>query len=472
MSLKDIRKNPIMMTDVYNLSHQRLKCNTDWEVSHLYNRARPMILYGFNEIVRLILEIKIEEWMVHEAEKYAERMGVKFPTELWMRVISECNGYVPLKVECLPEGTWCPSGTPFAQISNTVEGFGELVTWWEGVFMKAFFPSGCATEAFHMRRYLEKKKKQYGFDDSFMWKFHSFGYRGGVSEESAYWAGTAWNLFLHGTDDFHTAQHTDTAVIGSISALAHKVTQQFDKELDCYKHAINATAEAGEKIVALVIDTYDANRFINEYMIQICAYARLQGVHIVLRPDSGNTWDQAVRIYDKISTNGIKNASVIIGENMSYENAVKCDEFLQQNGVPIDFVFYGVGAGFYKNIDRDYLGFAMKTAFSNGKPRMKFGMTPLKRSVPDRVGIVMLDDEMIVVPQGLVSNYGVNMYETIYFHDMSVEHLNKHFGDPAIVVADWEETRQRALAQKANQEVIYLSKEVNQLIGEFKKIYG
>jgi nicotinamide phosphoribosyltransferase len=154
---------------------------------------------------------------------------------------------------------------------------------------------------------------------------------------------------------------------------------------------------------------------------------------------------------------------VIIGENMNFENVVKCDEFLQQNGVPINFVFYGVGAGFFKHIDRDYLGFAMKTAFSNGKPRMKFGMTPLKRSIPDIVDIVSKMGDFVVVPEG--QNEGLeSQYETVYYHDATTE-------KPHIVEANWNETQERALAQTAHQEVIYLSKEIGLMIKDFEKIY-
>ncbi|MGR5954335.1 nicotinamide phosphoribosyltransferase domain-containing protein [Bacillus paranthracis] len=272
--LKDILTNPVMLTDVYNLSHQRLKVNTDWEVSHIYNRKAGMILYGFAEMANRILEIQITNAMIKQAKESSKIMGVIFPTELFERVVKECNGYVPIQVQSLAEGTWCPAGTPFAQVSNTVEGFGELVTWYEGIFLHASFSCGTATEAFKMRRYLEEMKKEYKFDDSFLIRLHSFGFRGHRGLEDAYWAGTSWNMFLHGSDDFHTMIHTPNAKVGSISALAHKVTQQYDVEYDGYLHTIDATAKAGEKIVAIVIDTYDANRFIDSYLVPLAHYAK------------------------------------------------------------------------------------------------------------------------------------------------------------------------------------------------------
>lgn len=462
--LKDLRKNPIMLTDCYNISHQRLKINADWEVSHMYNRAKPMILYGFSEVVNSVLSIKITEEMVNEAERHANRLGLIFPRDLWMGVVNECNGYLPIEVQSLPEGTWCPPGTPFAQIRNTKEGYGEMVTWLEAVFMKAYFPSTCATQAFRMRKYLEQKKKQYGYDDSFMWRFHSFGYRGHRSEEDAYWAATAWSMFLHGTDDFTVAQHIpETAQIGSISALAHKVTQQFDDEYEGFKHAIKATADVGEKIVALVIDTYDANRVIREYLKPLALYAEKLGVHIVMRPDSGDTWQQAVDIYRECNR-GMKlnNVSVIIGEAMDFETAKKADAYFEAHGVPLNFVAYGIGGGFYGYMNRDTLGWAMKTAYSNGKPRMKFSMNPIKRSIP---GIVVVnrneDGDLVVSPEKYPGQ--PSLYQTIYKHNWDLE--------PHIVYADWNETRERAFSQKTDQHIIYLDKEIQELIQQFHNTY-
>lgn len=465
--LKDIRSNPILLTDVYNLSHQRLKVNTDWEVSHMYNRAKPMILYGLLENINNLLSIRIEPWMIDQAEEYANRMGVQFPRDIWEGVVKECNGYLPIQIQSLPEGTWCPVGTPFAQIRNTVEGYGEMVTWFEAPLMHSFFPSTAATQAFRMRKYLEQKKRQYGYDDSFLLRFHSFGFRGHKSLEDAYWAGTAWNLFLHGTDDFHTALHTPSANIGSISALAHKVTQQFDDEYEGYVHAIKATADAGEKIVAIVIDTYDAYRFINEYLIPLARYAKDLGVHIVIRPDSGDTWEQVVMAYQKVSRFylPIDNVSAIIGENMDFENAKKADAFFETHGVPLSFVSYGIGGGFYNYITRDTLGWAMKTAYSNGKDRMKFSENPIKRSIPGIINLYRNEyGDLIVGKEDKVEN---GLYETIYFHDNKQDKPTiKPYNDE-----HWKSVRVTALAADTEQHTIYLSEEIRNRIGDFQHRY-
>lgn len=465
--LTDIRKNPIILTDAYNLSHQHLKVNTDWEVSHMYNRAKPMILFGLTENINSILKIQIEMWMIDEAELLAEGMGITFPRELWERVVNDCNGYIPIEVQTLPEGTWCPVGTPFAQIRNTVEGFGELVTWFEAVFMHSYFPSTAATQAYRMRKYLEQKKRQYNYDDSFMTRLHSFGFRGHNSLENAYWAGISWNLFLNGTDDFHTSKHTPLAKISSIAALAHKVTQQFDKEYDGYQHAIKATADKGEKVVAIVIDTYDAYRFIRDYLIPLAKYAASLGVHIVIRPDSGDTWEQVVLAYKTVSRHylPITNVSAIIGESMDFENVKKADAYFEQHGVPLNFVSYGVGSGFYNYINRDLLGWAMKTAYSNGKDRMKFSENPIKRSIPGKVAITRNSYGDMVVEKE--DNATDNLYTTVYFHNELTKEPEVLDYSPLF----WKEVQRVALEQDTTQDIIYLSEDIREEIKGFQKTY-
>ena len=75
---------------------------------------RPMIIYGFNEIATSLLNQRIYENHVIEADELATKMGLTFPIELWMSVVKDFRGRIPLRVQALPDGTACPKGTPFA----------------------------------------------------------------------------------------------------------------------------------------------------------------------------------------------------------------------------------------------------------------------------------------------------------------------------------------------------------------------
>jgi len=448
MSLKDIRKNPLLLTDGYNLGHQSLKINSDLEVSNLVNRVAPMVLYGFHESVKTFMDIKIEHWMVDEAVAMSEEYGSPFPENLFRRMIDECNGTWPIRIESIPEGTYVPTGTPFAQIRNTKDGFGELCTYVEAIFMHAYFPSSCATRAFEMYRYLQNTIKDCGLDESFMYRFHSFGFRGHHSLEDAYWAGTAWSMFLPGTDDFHIKRHFPRDwPIHSIMALAHKVTQQFDKEFDCFVHAIDTVHSLGKKIVAVVIDTYNADNVIDNFLVSLCSYAKQKDVTLVFRPDSGDVFGQAVRIYKNLNKAGYDNFSIIIGEGMSFEKAVEYDIGFALANVPLTKVFYGIGAGYYKDLERDTLGWAQKTSYSNGKNRMKLVKSnPLKQSIPGVIRLVNTCHGVMV--ETCHENSGANLLKVIY---------NDGVMEP---VPGFKEIKENAINSFTGQQRIVLSREL------------
>lgn len=482
---KVLQGNPIKKTDTYNLSHDELKVNTDWEVSHIYNRKRGIILYGFNKLVSELLETRITMKMVTSAYAHAIRKGMPFPYQMWVRVVEECDGRIPIKIEALKDGTWCPKGTPFAQVRNVVEGFGELVTWFEGVLLKMAFPSGCATRAFQMRRYLEKKQVEQNAQDNplFLWRFHSFGYRGHNTEEGAYFGGTAWSMFLPGTDDFHVSWFLRNITLGSIPALAHKVTQQFNglKAEDAVKiykvnkdlkgdvvamyHAIDTVA-GKQNVVALVIDTYDAFRVINNNVVDLAAYAQEKGVHIVFRPDSGDVLEQGIMMYWKLKNAGLENAAhCIIGEGMSFDQAQKYDERLEQEGIPLSWFFYGIGGGFYKDIDRDWSGAAMKTAYSNGADRMKLVLTaPEKSSIPGAVQLVNMGGILTIVPEDVaIENGWKSEYEVIYEYLADTKGVRQ-------IVYDLDTIAVHANQQVGDQGRIAMSREILDKIENFRQM--
>ncbi|HEC65997.1 MAG TPA: nicotinate phosphoribosyltransferase [bacterium] len=448
-----------MATDCYNLSHWYLKENMDYEVSHIYNRSRGMILFGFNEIVIDLLNRQIEEWMIMDAEEHARSVGMKFPSKMWYGLIKDMKGYIPLKVEALPDGSWVPKGTPFAQVTNTEEGYGELVTWWEGVFLHSYFPSGCATEAMYLKRYLMER----GTDTN---KFHSFGFRGHRSMEDAYWAIKAWNMVMEGTDDFHGLQHTPNSNMSTIPATAHKTIQQFDNEIDAFKHAIDKVSEKGQEAVSLVIDTYDPWNIINNHLTDIIDYAQEREIIPVFRPDSGDIKEQAKAIYEKadLHAKGYPPfCGIIIGEGMDRKKIIEFDNYFKENNIPLQYISYGIGAGFYKHIDRDYLGFAMKTAYSNGKDRMKLTKSnPYKQSIPGYVNIVN-DNGVMTVDY---TKHG--LYEIVY-------EMDERSSRPKYNRVSWCD-----IAKRVNlytdpkvplQEEIVLSPSVEQKKKEFRKRY-
>lgn len=98
--------NRLMLTDVYNLSHGFMKCNVDFEASHIVNRNAPMILFGFDAAVHDILDYKVEEDDIIQARACAKKMNMEFPAELFYDAMKYKSIGEILKVEALPDGSW------------------------------------------------------------------------------------------------------------------------------------------------------------------------------------------------------------------------------------------------------------------------------------------------------------------------------------------------------------------------------
>ncbi len=454
-------KNRLLMTDVYNISHTNLKQSVDFEVSHMYNRSKGMYLFGINEIVKDYLSNPITHDEVIEAFEISKNFGLDdvFPLEMFNKLVNELDGKLPLKIESVPEGTWCPIGTPFVQVSNTVEGFGELVTWFEAVLMKAYFASECFTRATEMRKYLEYTAEQNNLDkDTFITSVHSFGYRGHKSEEDAYYAGKAWVSMLPGTDDFNAGVHG--MPVTSIQALAHKVTQQYDEEIDCFYNAIDSASNSKKPVVALVIDTYNAWRVIEKYLSKLATYATEKNVFIVLRPDSGDIFEQAYRIVE-LAVNNNWPVGVIVGEGMTFDKVKDQHKQILKMGLPLDRFSWGVGAGFYKDIERDTSGWSMKTGYSNHAARMKFSENPIKRSIPGEVALTISTKNELVVIQKSELDSKINIFKTIY---LDGEIQEGAFEELPII-------SKRALEESGSQRRIRISEKTSILIEGFKEKY-
>ena len=286
----------------------------------------------------------------------------------------------------------------------------------------------------------------------------SFGFRGHRSLEDAMWAGSAWALFLESSDDLHIAYHRREAKLSSIPALAHKVVSQYDEENDSFYRAIDYAHEIGAPRVALVIDTYDVYRVINHMTVSLAKYAKERGVHIALRPDSSDTWKQTVDIYDIVNENELDNVSVVIGDSLSLETAKEADKYFLKNNVPLTFVSYGIGAGFYKHIERDTLGYAQKTAYSNSAARMKFSGDALKRSIPGRIAVYKTEkSELCVGPRDSVKQED-NLYVDV-FHNGSTP------------VPSFDDIRRIAQAQMSKQSYIKTEPAIKQMVKVFRDKY-
>ncbi len=195
-------------------------------------------------------------------------------------------------------------------------------------------------------------------------------------------------------------------------------------------------------------------------MRDVLEHAEKNKINVVLRPDSGNLLAQASSIYGMVKLWDFKNVSMIIGEGMSFDKIKEYDKELKFMDIPLEFMSYGVGSGYYNDLDRDYLGFAMKTAVSNGKDRMKLTKSnPFKQSIPGCVNIVKEGGELVVdyTRDGL--------FETVYDFD-------ERSSRPKTNKLSWHDIQLNTLTiGNPAQETIKLSPLVQANIKSFKDKY-
>lgn len=268
---------------------------------------------------------------------------------------------------------------------------------------------------------------------------------------------------MTGTDDFHSIKHATGGQL-SIAATAHKTIQQFDDELEAYYYSIDQAHNQGLKIVALVIDTYDPWRFIKHYSKKIAEYASDKAMTVVFRPDSGDVEKQAMELYAIMSNNGLlANTSCIIGEGMDFKKIKEYDALFEEYGMDLKWFNYGLGAGYYKHLNRDTLGFAMKTAYSNGADRMKFSADPIKQSIPGRIRLEREGDKITVrAGDEFTANHYTNLLKEIYY---SEGFPNTH-QPPSYI-----QTKANASRAKVNDVTLELSYAVQAKIEKFREKY-
>lgn len=368
-----------MLTDSYNISHWELRKDNKRDVAYMYNRNAPIILFGLAGLSNALLNQHITYENISEMNELAEKNGLEFDDKMWLRLRTEHEGKVGnvLKIEQLPEFRMYPKNTPLARISNTVDGFAEMVTYWEGFLTKAYFPSMVMT-------------KLYEFKKAGLQNIHNFGYRGHRSEHDAMWSDLAFLMMYDGTDSFHINGYLRNSSLilqpyahilkqlkpTTIRAASHKVIQSYATQLEAIESIIQKTAG---KTVAFPIDTYDSSEFIGHYLDSCLQQACRYGTNVMFRIDSGDHIRQARQILNRIIDFKYKFAldngfvmprfGIIIGDDMDLATIQFIRNTLNvtyKDRINIDrYLFFGIGGNLYNDITRDQVGMVTKLAYSD-----------------------------------------------------------------------------------------------------------
>ena len=381
-------KNIILNTDSYKASHY-LQYPPKSEYVSSYIEARggeydKTLFFGLQAFIKEYLIEPITQANIDEAEAIITAHGLPFNKEGWQYILDAYNGYLPLEILAVEEGTLVPLKSPLLQVVNTDPKVPWLTSYLETTLLRAiWYPTTVATLSYSIkeiiRDYLEATSEN--VEEQLPFKLHDFGARGVSSEESAMLGGMAHLLNFKGTD-------TLSAIVGakryygadmagfSIPASEHSTMTSWQREgeRDAYANMIKQFGGEG-KIFAVVSDSYDIyNAVSNIWGKELKEQVKQSGATLVIRPDSGEPKEIVLEVIKLVykAFGGYKNSKgyivlddsvrIIQGDGVDKQAIKEILEAIKNEGFSADNIAFGMGGNLLQNVGRDDFRFAMKAS--------------------------------------------------------------------------------------------------------------
>lgn len=357
-------------------------------------------------------------------ERVAKRSQLHFGRDLfnrqgWEYIADKHNGYLPLVIKAVPEGTVVPTHNVLMTVENTDPNCYWLTNFIETLLVQAWYPTTVATMSREMKKVIHRFLEETGDPSTVEFKLQDFGFRGVSSVESAALGGAAHLVNFLGSDTFVALDLLDD-VYGeecagfSIPASEHSTMTSWGKlhEKDAYE---NMLKQFPDGIIACVSDSYDIfNACRNLWGGKLRDKVLERDGVLVVRPDSGNArvvvpevikilmeqfgYSTNAKGYDVLNPH----VRVIQGDGVELHSAVEILAEMKAHGQSADNIAFGMGGALLQKLDRDTQKFAFKCAEAvvNGEARevSKDPITdPGKKSKAGRLALVKKDDKFQTV---------------------------------------------------------------------------
>lgn len=383
-------KIPIpLLTDSYKTTHYDLYPDSKKMVAYgefrtSYEKDKDdqrIVYYGIRYILENYINIKwtIEDVELSNAFFQTHNIGYTkfpFPKDLFIKFIKENDGYFPIKLQSLPEGSIIYPHVPVYQIIAENE-YSRLVTYLETILTMVWYPSTVATLSRRSKTIIQNAFNKSVDEDSnhlLLSRLHDFGFRGCTCIEQSIIGGCAHLLNFDGTDTLTAAYYAQyklnngKPVATSIPATEHSIMTSYRTEREAI---IKLLENYGSNVCACVMDSYDYINALDNILPSIAKYKLEKGGFLILRPDSGNQIDvviQGLQACEKVfgytlNKKGYKvinGAGIIQGDAVTYESLGLIENAVLKEGYSAQCVAFGMGGGLLQRIDRDKMSFATK----------------------------------------------------------------------------------------------------------------
>jgi len=341
----------------------------------------------FDESVFFGLEYYIKEYLMkpvtmedlEEAKEIFDLHGEPFPYDEWKYIIDEYDGYLPLKIESVLEGSVLPLSNVLVQITNTDPKCFWLTTWVETPILRnVWYASTVATNSRAIKKELKKFYDKSGSVDGLDFKLHDFGARGVSSKESAGLGGLAHLINFMGTDNVEALmfgrKYYNILMAGfSIPASEHSTITAWGikNENKAFENMLNQFPDY--PIIACVSDSYNIYKAVDELWGKQFKHRILDGNQtIVIRPDSGDPLTVPIEVIERlmakfgysVNSKGYKTlpkqVRVIQGDGITKDSIKLILGNMEKAKLTLDNLSFGMGSGMLQQVNRDTLKYAMK----------------------------------------------------------------------------------------------------------------
>lgn len=379
----------ILRTDSYKFSQWvQYPKDTTHISSYIESRGGEdrSVFFGPQAFIKDYLLAPITMDDIDRAEKIVKAHGLPFNREGWEIIVREYNGYLPLEIQSVPEGTVMETHNVQMQVVNTDPRMWWLTSYIETALLRAvWYPSTVATKSRKMKVLIAKalhETSDVPVMDQLMFKLHDFGARGASSGETAVLGGMAHLVNFMGTDTAEALvgamayYNTDEVVGFSIPASEHSTITSWgrENEVDAYENMLDTFGGPG-KILACVSDSFDIYAACRDLWGEKLKDKIVNmGGTLVVRPDSGDPETVPVEVIKilaekfgyTINSKGYKvlppHVRVIQGDGINEHSLPKILENLKSAGFSADNIAFGMGGGLLQAWNRDTLKYAMKAS--------------------------------------------------------------------------------------------------------------
>ena len=376
-------RNLIVNVDSYKCTHHRMYPEgTEYVSSYIESRAGLYPVTMFVGLQPFILEylmhpITVED--VHEAEAIHRGMNVPFERQNWLDLIRDHDGYLPLEIEAVPEGTVLPTRNVLVQLINTDPKYYWLPSYIETALLRAvWYPTSVGTISWtakqHLREAFERTAESM---ELFRHYLHDYGARGVSSHESASLGGLAHLVNFDASDTvpaYVAARQWYNASppggSGSFQEHTNTIACGREGEAETFRKLLG---DRSFGVAGLLLDTYDHEHAVRnilgkELRDEVLNYPGL----VAVRCDSGDpvkvTADTIEWLMEDfgstVNSKGFRrlppNILAVQGDGLTPVTHREVYAELERRGLAADNVICGMGGGLLQQVNRDTLNFGQK----------------------------------------------------------------------------------------------------------------